>query len=135
MRSQEMCPQNLETKFPMTPIEYPKTNERVTSLQEKLKEYKERLNSLNKNQQVNDAPIPPEEINGWLTDTRNKIAILEKLLTEGLLKGGVDGEQMSREMAEKDENFDVKGFMEDFFTIDDYVKTGGRNIGGGTGLK
>lgn len=131
MRSLEMGQLNPE-EMRFTTIEFPKDIEIVAKLQKKLREYRERLQSLDKDQTVSGTSIPPEEIDHWKKDTNNKILILGKLL----LEGEVDGGKLAQELSEKDPDaFDSKSFHNNLDTIADYAATGGRNIGGGTGLK
>jgi hypothetical protein len=60
-----------------------------------------------------------------------KIAVLEKLLTYG----EVDIHELFRELNEKFSGLDVDAFNNACAVIQDYVKTGGKESHGGTGLK
>lgn len=60
-----------------------------------------------------------------------KINVMERLLRDGQ----VNTWELSREMVETYGNIDVNEFNNACDIIDDYCKTGGANIHGGTGLK
>ncbi|MBT9144063.1 MAG: hypothetical protein DDT29_02477 [Dehalococcoidia bacterium] len=104
-------------------IKFPEDITKVKSLQEKLAEYKERLGTQMKKD--------PHKVPELFTDTNYKIAVLEKLLTDG----EVNTHELSRELNEKYGGFNVDDFNNACAVIEDYAKTGGKEVTGGTGLK
>ncbi len=104
-------------------IKFPEDITKVKSLQEKLAEYKERLGTQMKKD--------PHKVPELFTDTNYKIAVLEKLLTDG----EVNTYELSRELNEKYGGFNVDDFNNACAVIEDYAKTGGKEVTGGTGLK
>jgi len=104
-------------------IKFPEDINIVKALQGKLAEYKERLGA----QMKKDLYKAPE----LFTDTNYKIAVLEKLLTDG----EVDTHELSRELNEQYGGFSVEDFDNACAVIEDYAKTGGKEVTGGTGLK
>ena len=85
-------------------------------LEEKLKEYKGRI----------DQYIAPERQIG----TIYKIEILKALLEHG----EVNTYDLSRKLHDRFGVLDVEKFNNACGVIDDYIKTGGKNLSGGTGL-
>ncbi|HOX10819.1 MAG TPA: hypothetical protein P5323_04025 [Candidatus Moranbacteria bacterium] len=104
-------------------IKFPENINIVKALQGKLAEYKERLGA-----QMKEDPYKAPEL---FTDTNYKIAVLEKLLTDG----EVNTHELSRELNEKYGGFSVGDFDNACAVIEDYTKTGGKEVAGGTGLK
>lgn len=105
-------------------IEFPEDIAVVRALQNKLTEYKERLEK-----QIKDNPYKAPEV---FADTKYKITILEELLT----KGEVDGEKLFKKITNTSkEVFNFDAYHEAYKVIEDYAKTGGKEIAGGTGLK
>lgn len=105
-------------------IEFPEDMAIVRALQNKLTEYKERLEK-----QTKDNPYKAPEV---FADTKYKITILEELLT----KGEVDGEKLFKKITNTGkEAFNFDAYNEAYKVIEDYAKTGGKGVVGGTGLK
>lgn len=100
--------------------------EAVLRLQKKLKDYRARHQ---KEIATIDAYKAPEQVFVMLAGTRYKIAVVEKLL----LEGEVNTHELSRELLKKDGNVDAESFNVACAVIDDYMKTGGKNVTGGTG--
>lgn len=99
-------------------IIFPKDETRQQQLRDKLIEYRGRI----------DPYLAPER----QMDTIYKIAILERLLHDGR----VNIRELSRTMAKTHgSNFDVNLFNNACGVIEDYCKTGGKNLHSGTGLK
>ncbi|MFH1780784.1 MAG: hypothetical protein ABH841_02170, partial [Candidatus Nealsonbacteria bacterium] len=69
-------------------------------------------------------PIGPQ------MNTAYKIVILERLLRDGQVKIS----ELVREMSEIYANFNIDNFQDACAVIDDYCKTGGKNLFDGTGL-
>ncbi len=109
-------------------IEFPNNIDTIKKLQDKLKEYRQRLEVQKKGI---DQYKSPEQIFQRLADSHYKIAVVEKLLLEGV----VDIHELSRELNEKDGQFDSSAFSNACAVIEDYSKTGGKSIVGRTGLK
>ena len=101
----------------------PKDPALVTKLEDKLLDYRTRLDTLRE-----ENPFKAPES---FTDTNYKIAVLERLLAEG----EVDTQQLSRELNEKYGGLDVKVFNNACAVINDYTETGGDSVRGGTGLR
>ena len=104
-------------------INLPEDQNIVKALQNKLVEYKERLVT-----QMKQEPYKAPEL---FADTNYKIAVLEKLLVEGK----VNTYELSRQLKEKYGGVDVASFDNACAVIEDYAKTGGKEVRGGTGLK
>ena len=104
-------------------IKFPENIETVKALQDKLAEYKNRLKL-----QREEKPFKAPES---FTDTNYKIAILERLL----LEGEVDTHDLSRELHKKDKFVDATHFENACAVINDYVKTGGKHVRGGSGIR
>lgn len=85
-------------------------------LQRKLEEYKTRLDKIK----------TPEA----QTDTIYKIAIAERLLSDGEVKYN----EIYQELQNTYGNVDEVDFKNAYLVIEDYVKTGGKSNRGGTGL-
>lgn len=96
-------------------IKFPENIEMVKALQEKLAEYKNRLVL----QKEKNPHRPPETF----TDTNYKIAVLEKLLTDG----EVSAYKLFEELLEKDGSLNEGVFENALAVISDYVQTGGEN--------
>lgn len=108
-------------------IELPKDAEVVKRLQNKLKDYKQRLAEEKKKI---DPYKAPEQVFHILADTNYKIAVLEKVL----LEGEVNTFELSRELNSQDGQFDSGAFNNACGVIEDYCSTGGKNTRGGTGF-
>ena len=108
-------------------IELPRNFKTIERLQDKLKDYKQRLES--KKDKV-DPYKAPEQTFRVFAGTKYKIAVVEKLL----LEGNVDTHQLSLELGEKDGQFDKQAFENACSVIKDYVTTGGKRVTGGTGF-
>ena len=121
----EMKQEKIDQKSPK--IELPKDPEIVQKLQSKLKEYKQRLEEKKLKM---DEWAAPEQVFPMLVGTKYKIAVLEKVLKDGEIKTF----KLSRELEEQDGQFDKHAFNNACTVIEDYCKTGGKNIRGGTGL-
>lgn len=116
---QQYSPEKKELK-----IEFPNDIKIVRSLQNKLAEYRERLQ-----RKITENPNKPPEA---FADTTYKIKILEELL----LNGEVNGEKLFKKITtDSNEAFDFEAFGNAYGVIEDYAKTGGKNTTGGTGLK
>lgn len=85
-------------------------------LERKLAEYRSRLNEFG---------APETQF-----DTIYKIAVVERLVETG----EVDTQNLSRELVAKYGTFDTASFNNACGVIADYIKTGGKNVAGGTGL-
>lgn len=111
----------IEREFPK--IETPEDIELVKKLQNKFKEYRGRIRN-----EIEQNPNRPAEL---LSDTQYKALILEKLLTEGEVNS-----DMRLEFGTKFGGFlDMTELQKAWRVIEDYTKTGGKGIKGGTGLK
>ena len=101
-------------------IELPRDETRVAQLREKLAEYKKRreLYEAHGNQMA-------------VVNVRMKIAILELLLEYGWVETDTIREQFQGELGA---DFDPRHFANASETIQDYCRTGGANVFGGTGL-
>lgn len=117
---QDKNKENLEKKI----IKFPEDINIIKALQRKLKEYKGRKNALEAKKNLY---IPPEIV----IDTNYKIAILEKLLTEG----EINIKELSQELINKYGSLHFECFDNACAVIEDYVNTGGKKVIGGTGLK
>jgi hypothetical protein len=93
-------------------------------LEAKLDEYRGRIAKLAEQ----NPHITPEQIHS--TDAGYKAAIVEELLTTGQ----VDTNEFSRRLMEMYGSLHVNQFNNAVGVIDDYCKTGGENVIGGTGL-
>lgn len=100
-------------------IKLPENPEMVERLRAKLEEYRRRLSD-----DQYKAPYAQQ-------DTIYKIAILEKLLEDGV----VDTWDLSRELGDKYGWFDVPAFESACGVIDNYAKNWGIGNIGGTGFK
>ncbi len=113
-------------------IELPKDFERIEKLEIKLEEYKRRLQD--KKAKIKDSPElewkAPEQVFPMLAGTIYKIAIGEKLLSEGEVKTY----ELSQELSKKYGTFVPRAFNKACTVIEDYCKTGGKNVRGGTGF-
>ena len=128
MRNLEGDPDISKTPEQESPkIEFPKDIEIVERMQEKLKDYKQRLESEKSKIGPHKAP---EQVFSTLADTKYKITVLEKLL----LEGSVDTHQLSRELDEKDGQLDQQAFENACAVIEDYATTGGKRVVGGSGF-
>ena len=123
--NKEIKEKALEKESPK--IELPRNFETIERLQNKLKDYKQRLES--KKAKV-DPYKAPEQTFRVFAGTKYKIAVVEKLL----LEGDVDTHQLSLELGEKDGQFDKQAFENACSVIKDYVATGGKGVTGGTGF-
>ena len=108
-------------------IKLPENSEMVQRLQDKLGDYKQRLEY---EESEIDPYKAPETVFSMLVDTRYKIAVLEKLLNDG----EVNTFELSKELNDQDGRLDTQAFNNACAVIDDYCKTGGKNVRGGTGL-
>lgn len=110
-------------------ITLPDEESRKRSLFYKLREYKNRLDLIkNRNPYAHSGMIRKISIeNGGLG---YKIDILERLLE----KGELDAHTFSLELSERDGFFDVNKYDLAAGIIDDYCRTGGKNLCRGTGL-
>ena len=108
-------------------IELPKNPEIIKRLQNKLKDYKQRL--AEKKKKI-DAYKAPEQVFHILADTNYKIAVLEKVL----LEGEVSMHELSRELNAKDGQFDAHAFNNACGVVENYCSTGGKNARGGSGF-
>ena len=101
--------------------------EAVLRLQQKLKDYRAR-------HQMEVAAIDvykaPEQVFVILAATRYKIAVVGTLL----LEGEVNTHELSRKFMKEDGNVDKESLETACAVIDDYMKTGGKNVVGGTGF-
>lgn len=98
----------------------PEDKVRVEQLRDKLEEYKKRLSAY-------DHP----DLQLQLDIGYYKVIILERLLENGW----VNTRDFSFELAKKHGvSFNVEFFEKACAVIDDYCKTGGQNVHGGTGL-
>lgn len=128
MNKSEMGPGAPKTPERESPkIEFPQDIETVKKMQNKLKDYKQRLES---QKSKIDPHKAPEQVFQMLADTHYKIAVLEKLL----LEGSVDAHQLSRELNEKDGQFDIEAFENACGVIEDYSTTGGKRVTGSAGF-
>lgn len=92
------------------------TESRRTQLAKKLEEYFQRINDHQRSERSRN-------------DARIKHAVLETLLKTGK----IDPSELRKVLA-KESWFDEERFQNAVAVIEDYVQTGGANIGGGTGL-
>lgn len=124
-RSLESSPESRrEQKYPK--IEFPKKIESVKKLQDKLKEYRDRLKKESEGFQ------PAEQVIPVTADTRYKITVLEKVL----LEGDIDTDTVAQELEVKDGQFFRQADFDNACgVIKDYCKTGGKENVGGTRLK
>lgn len=99
------------------------------TLKDKLEEYRGRLEEIKK-QNPYMHPELIRRISGRGRGLGYRIDILESLLEHGEL----DTHQFSLELKKRDGFFDVENYNTAVAIIDDYCKTGGKNITGGTGL-
>lgn len=95
----------------------------INALQNKLAEYKARLRAA-----MQADPYKAPEL---FVDTNYKIAVLERLLTTG----EVSKAALAQELHKRDNFLDEQVFNNAFLVIEDYAKTGGRGVTGGTGLR
>ena len=93
-------------------------------LEKKLEEYKKRVEEI----KFQNPCTYPALIQS--TTSAYKAEIVERLLKEG----HVDTWQLSKELNEKHNYFDVRNFENAAAVISDYCKTGGKNVRGGTGF-
>jgi hypothetical protein len=115
----------LEKKEKSYKITLPENPEIIKAFQYKYKEYKERLDK-----QIQDNPRKGPE---FFAATKYKLIMIEKLLLEGEL----DGPELSKEITSRPGPapvFDFEAFNNAYMVIEDYVKTGGKNVSGGTGF-
>ncbi|HEB47227.1 MAG TPA: hypothetical protein ENI22_02050 [Candidatus Pacearchaeota archaeon] len=99
------------------------------TLKNKLDEYKGRLEEII-NQNLNMHPELIRKISVKSGGLGYRIDILESLLKNREL----DTYQFSLELNKKDGFFDAESYNTAAAIIDDYCKTGGKNVKGGTGL-
>lgn len=104
-------------------IKFPEDISTIKALQAKLTEYKERLAT-----QVMDNPYKAPEL---FADANYKIAVMENIL----LNGGANINLLPELLKTRDGFFDADIFRNACEVIEDYIKTGGREVFGGTGLK
>ena len=109
-------------------IKLPKDPDLVKRLQDKLEEYKQRLEKEKK--EVDDGYRAPELVIHMLAETNYKIAVLEKLF----LEGEVNTYELSRELNSRDKQLNSDAFNNACGVIDDYCTTGGKNTQGGSGF-
>ena len=107
-------------------IRLPRDKKRVADLQKKLAEYQRRRSDHLSRMDAYKAP----EI--WFdTDSEHKIAVLSELIK----KGRIGTWALSRRLVERfGIHFDVGAYERACTVIEDYCKTGGANVRGGTGL-
>ena len=113
-----------EQKGPI--IELPVDPQTVEKLRRKLAEYKDRLEQFKKD----NIHKHPELVLLETTDTRYKIAVLEKVI-----EGNGDAWTIGREIDKQDGNLDLLVFQNACGVIEDYCKTGGNKTIRSTGLK
>jgi|SRR3989344_1564452 len=109
-------------------LELPKNLDVIEALQRKFKEYKQRLKEQLKEEgvaSIKDAIHTPR-----LFDTVYKTKLMERLLAAGEIKPDI-WEDLRNEYG----NIDGSNLNAAYAVIEDYVKTGGRKVKGGTGLK
>lgn len=107
------------------------TPERYQKLAQKLEEYKKRL----MDNPACDGYKAPELFLEENNILRYRITILERLLRNGKVDSWSLSREMAQELQKKGEVFDSRRFDSACRIIDDYVKTGGKHLVGGTGLK
>ncbi|MBM3228412.1 hypothetical protein FJZ20_00800 [Candidatus Pacearchaeota archaeon] len=107
----------------------PQDEFRRKALENKLKEYKIRLDKIREVYSFTRPQII-RRISIQSGGLGYKIDILEHLLEEKEL----DLQKFSLELGAKDEFFDEKNYKIATDIIDDYCRTGGQNLRGGTGL-
>ena len=115
---------NKQTDAPI--IKLAQNMESVLRLQKKLKDYRARIQ---REMAAIDAYKAPEQVFEMLAGTGYKIAVVEKLL----LEGEVNTHELSRELLEKHGKIDAENFNIACAVVDDYMKTGGKNVTGGSG--
>lgn len=104
-----------------------KDSVRKKQLERKLEEYEQRL----KKQEGEFAFSHPDMRLKYTARSRYRMYVLKELLENNK----VDTYALSRNIAEKEGGlFDVEAFDEACTIIEDYVKTGGVSLRGGTGL-
>ena len=107
----------------------PQDESRRKALENKLQEYKIRLDKIREVYPT----IPPQILRKISIQSGGlgyKIDIMENLLEEKEL----DTQKFSLELSAKDEFFDAENYTLATDIIDDYCRTGGQNLRGGTGL-
>jgi hypothetical protein len=124
---QPPTPQSSEGKdaptFPK--ITLPDDEDIIKALQDKLAEYRERL-------EKQRAEGPYREPSRFSNDMEYRIAILEKLLTDEK----VDAQKLSEEIREKYGDYlDTRTFENSSAVVKNYAETSGKDLKGGTGLK
>lgn len=110
-------------------IVLPKEMSRREVLEEKLEEYKGRLNDLRKR----NFYTPPESFKKLVNQSssvRYKIALIERLFETG----EINTYDFSLELNEKDDFFNRVMYDKAAGVIDDYCRTGGENVYRGTGF-
>ena len=115
-------PQTIEQTQEQT-LKLPDDINIINALQNKLAEYKARLRA-----EMQADPYKAPEL---FVDTNYKIAVLERLLTTG----EVSKAALAQELHKRDGFLDEQVFNNAFLVIEDYAKTGGRGVTGGTGLR
>ncbi len=100
------------------------------TLKDKLQEYRGRLEEIKK-QNPNMHPELIRRISVVGGGLGYRIDILESLLRDGEL----DAHQFSLELNRRDGFLDVGGYNTAAAIVDDYCRTGGKNVKGGTGLR
>ena len=109
-------------------LELPKNLDAIGVLQRKFKEYKQRLKEQLKKEgvtRIQDAIHTPR-----LLDTFYKMKLTDRLLTEGEIRPDIWDDLENEYGAVSGPDLDNA-----YVVIEDYVKTGGRKVTGGTGLK
>jgi hypothetical protein len=96
------------------------------SLEDKLKEYRERLSDFQRNHPC----LSKKQINDT-SSVRYKISLAEKLFE----KGEIDTSEIFLELKkEEGEDFNIMNYMKAVGVIKDYCLTGGRNVSSPTGF-
>lgn len=106
----------------------PESPELRKRLEAKLIEYKQRREDLNKEDK---SYWSPEKIRRYYKDVDYKIALLDAVLQEGRVD--ING-QANQLIAAEGDDFSMRAFENAKGVIEDYLKSGGSNLHGGTGL-
>ena len=123
---------DLKTPKQLTNIILPDDEALIELLTQKMQDY---LSRFDENESIpNDRFKAPEQKTAAkkiIADAKYKIAIIKELLA----KKKVTFKKLVSQFQEQDKEFVASELYNAFGVIDDYCKTGGKNVSGGTGLK
>lgn len=122
--------QDTQNKSPV--IRLPKDSDLVEKLKRKWIEYRGRVKNLREELRGENVYSAPEVLESELltSDSFYKFAILTQLFLNGEVDTRVHFAQLSSKGSFDSDNYNIAASV-----IDDYCKTGGEKVSGGTGLR